>query len=47
LFSAANGTQFSQKQLQQLQQFYHRRIMSTPNIAQGELVENCIRFDVV
>ncbi|GFF27467.1 cross-pathway control protein A [Aspergillus udagawae] len=34
LFSAANGTQFSQKQLQQLQQFYHRRIMSTPNIAQ-------------
>jgi hypothetical protein len=39
LFSAANGTQFSQKQLQQLQQFYHRRIMSTPNIAQGELAE--------
>ncbi|RLM00493.1 hypothetical protein CFD26_108387 [Aspergillus turcosus] len=35
LFSAANGNaQFSQRQLQQLQQFYHRRIMSTPNIAQ-------------
>ncbi|GIJ81826.1 hypothetical protein Asppvi_000329 [Aspergillus pseudoviridinutans] len=34
LFSAANGTQFTQKQLHQLQQFYHRRIMSTPNIAQ-------------
>jgi hypothetical protein len=40
LFSSANGnTQFSQKQLQQLQQFYQRRIMSTPNIAQGELAE--------
>ncbi|RHZ68520.1 amino acid starvation-responsive transcription factor GCN4 [Aspergillus thermomutatus] len=35
LFSATNGNApFSQKQLQQLQQFYHRRIMSTPNIAQ-------------